>query len=140
MTDLDTQIRPKVATLAETYGAQLTFTPSRSREPETFNPATGAYTTGTTPTTYQYYCTPPQPYSRGYGEGAETAEGELEVLLPAYGLNATFETDYLEEGLEVLHGVTLWIVTRIESLYSGAQVAAYRLIMQPRCWNTEDDG
>ena len=135
MTDLDDRLIPKVKTLAEKYGKQLTFNASTTVSGATYNPATGGMNSPEPSlVVYTYYCTPPAPCKKEWPGGEQTPDGSLETLLPSSGLNATFEGTLLEPGLLVEFDDTNHVVTGIDRIYSGDQVAAYQLTMQTRSW------
>jgi hypothetical protein len=56
----------------------------------------------------------------------------MRTTLPAKGLNATFEADYLRNGLKMTLLGDTWQVTGIKKIYSGEQVAAYDLMVEQR--------
>ena len=129
MTETDTTLRQAVLDTIDTLGKTLTFRSNAGGGVGTYNPATGLYAAVPVETTYTYKTSPPQAYVRKWGDGDTVVEGSVEVLLPAQGLNATFEADYLRPEMRVDFDSKLWRTTAIEKIYSGDLVCAYRIIM-----------
>ena len=131
MTALDTTLRDKVYDTIQTYGKELTFYTNAGGGVGTYDPATGAYASLPTTLTYTYKTSPPAMFIRSFGEGLAEEAG-CEVILPAKDLNSDFESGNLKPEMKVDFDSGRWLVTSVESQYSGDEICAYKLTMKQR--------
>tara|TARA_R100000458_G_C8278525_1_gene254892 strand:+ start:10302 stop:10727 length:426 start_codon:yes stop_codon:yes gene_type:complete len=141
MTDLDDKLKEKVYNLAQTYGTEMTFFTSSSGTGGSYNANTGVWSSSLpvgVDASYSYYVTPPTEHARQLTGGA--VEGALKITLPSKDLNATFESDYLRVGTKVkidssTSPQSIWHITSISRLYSGAEICAYDIELQQKSGN-----
>ena len=126
MTILDDTLPAKVLALVAKYGKVLTFYNNAGVGAGTYSAAAGEFVSIPAEVTWLYKTSPPQAFIRKLNETA-TVEATLEVTLPASGLDATFVSDHLQAGMRVDFDSTEWRTVLLEPLYSGNQIAAYRL-------------
>jgi len=126
MTKLDDTLPAKVLALVATYGKVLTFYTNAGEGVGTYDAANGRYTSIPTVVTYDYKTSPPTEYMRRLND-VTAVDAKLEVTLPASGLNATFESDFLRVNMRVDFDSIEWRAVFIEPIYSGELVAAYRI-------------
>jgi hypothetical protein len=133
MTTLDTLLRRKAFDAIALYGAEATF---YLEGRAAFEPSTGEWTSDSLPlgveATYAYKVSPPAEFHAELLARGLVEEGAMRTTLPAKGLNATFEADYLRNGLKMTLLGDTWQVTGIKKIYSGEQVAAYDLMVEQR--------
>lgn len=127
MTDLDDRIVPKVAEIVAKYGKTLTFY-NNAGNTASYDPATGV-TTEPTEATETAKATPPEPIIRRNEDGSTSSTGEMQTYLPAQGLDATFFGQSFGIGSRVDFDSTSWSVKQYDPIYSGDQIACYRLVL-----------
>tara|TARA_R110000787_G_scaffold42303_2_gene103988 strand:+ start:3292 stop:3654 length:363 start_codon:yes stop_codon:yes gene_type:complete len=116
MTALDTKLLNEVYSIAELYGKDVTFTTRSS----TYDPTTGKSTVVST--SHAVRVTPPAPFKSSFSDGKLIKHGDVSVLLPAKLL--TF-TPSLSASVTIDGSV--FTIIALDSLYSGANIAAYDL-------------
>ena len=118
-TALDTTLPPRVLEVVNKYGKTVTITVTSS----TINVALGKIASSSE-TTYSKKVSPPAPYKSRYIDGTMIQAHDLQCILPASGLGFT---PSLSDEMTVTMDSVVWSVKGFDPMYSGDDVAAYRL-------------
>lgn len=118
MTDLDDKLIPRVKTIIEDLGKELTFTESTGG---TYNPATGEVT-GETNTDYAVKCSPPDQYEARFVNNDTIKVGDVRTFLPSQNLSFT-----PVRGMKVVFDSLSWKVLELRPIYSGDSIVVYEL-------------
>lgn len=126
-TSLDTTLIPKILTIIDDYGKNVTF---QTYGTDTYDPATGTLTEGAKTSTVRRV-TPPESLqgSEGagtrFGPGSMIEKGDVMIMVAASGLTVTMENE-----LEVLIDSDIWKVQAVDKIYTGDDIGAYALLLR----------
>lgn len=118
MTTLDDRLIPRVLEIVKRYGKTVTFTVPGA---QAYDPATGKNTI-TGATTYTKQVTPPQGYSPTLVDKDLADKGDLQVFLPAMGLEFTPNTV-----MKVTVDGQIYTIVTVGPIYTGERIALYEL-------------
>ena len=115
-TTLDTKLVPKVLALITKYGKSVLFKllPSKS-----YDATKGTVTLGDE-VQYAKYVIPPFQFNDKYIDGNLVQVGDMQIGLPASGLEFTPENN-----IRVIIDSVVWRIIRYSPIYTGTQIALY---------------
>ena len=119
-TALDSTLPPRVLEIVNERGKTVTITVTSN----TYSASTGKNSASSATTYPDLKISPPAPYESRHVDGTMIQAHDMHCILPASGLGFT---PSIEDEITVTFDSVVWSVAGFDPMYSGDDVAAYKL-------------